>query len=585
MLGAIFAAGAHAEQVAANSPKPNVLFIAIDDINPILGCMGNSIIRTPNMDRLAQRGVLFENAHCQWAVCGPSRASLMTGLMPEQTGVMGFKKMRGMSADGARDNPLGVTNVITIAQHFRANGYNTAAVGKINDPRCVGSVNADGTVNEDGRTVDDPPSWSEPFRHPSGTGSTRAYCPERGKNLTLASECKDLPAGGFTDGKIATVGIDLLRVLAASNRPFFLGVGFKKPHLPFLCPKSYWDLYADTDFQTNAFPFAMRNATAYTFNNVHELRNTYYLDVDTNGNAVALSNDVLCAARQVRLLHGYYACISFVDAQVGRVLDELDALGLASNTIVVLWGDHGFHLGDHNEWGKHTTLEQATHMPLIIRAPGYAQNEKTSAPVGLIDLFPTLCELADLPEPIQPPIAGGTQNRPLEGESLVPILTDPAARVQTGIMNHYGSGTYGYAFRTERYRFTQWVNAAGDVVARELYDYLEDPMETVNLAVYPEYDALIYQFAVAARQEADGCERLRSGPAPALPPDRSVAGLRLSGGTNLYWPSVIGQTYDLTCKTNLFDSVWLTNRNGLSECPVEIPHDEARQYFRIEINP
>jgi arylsulfatase A-like enzyme len=572
-----------------NPPKPNILFIAIDDINPIIGAYGNPLIQTPNMDRLAARGMLFENAHCQWAVCGPSRASLMTGLMPEQTGVMGFVKMRGMSADGLRDNARGVTNLVALPQHFRNNGYATAASGKENDARCVGSINPDGTINEDGGTVDDPPSWSLGFTKPYGVGSTKAYSPDLGKTLVLAAESVDLPATDFSDGKIADEGLAFLRTLAAGSEPFFLGVGFKKPHLPFLAPKASWDLYQDSDFEPHPFQTEMLNVTPYTFNNIHELRGSYYLDLDGNGDALVLTNGILPDAQQRRLLHGYYACISHVDEQVGRLLDELDALGIASNTIVVLWGDHGFHLGDHNEWGKHTNLEQASHMPLIISAPGYPQGLKTQAPVGLIDLYPTLCELAALPQPVQPPVAGGSVDRPLSGHSLVPILGNPAARVQTGIMNHYASGTYGYAYRTERYRYTEWIDSSRVVQAQELYDYQTDPMETVNLAVYPEYDALMYQFSRAAREpsECGGCNRLKSTPAMAEPANKILPALDGSvNGANmdLAWPDAAGATYNILEKTNLLDAAWTTNQADVAGSPASVPADLPQGFYRVEVS-
>jgi arylsulfatase A-like enzyme/lysophospholipase L1-like esterase len=567
-----------------NPPKPNVLFIAIDDINPILGSFGNTLIQTPNMDRLAARGMLFKNAHCQWAVCGPSRASLMTGLMPEQTGVMGFIKMRGMSANGVRDNSRGVTNIVTIPQYFISHGYETAAVGKINDNRCVGSINPDGTINEDGSSVDDPPSWSYGFINTSGVGSTSAIRTTDGQSVKLAAESVDQPASSFTDGVAATLGLARLKVLAAGNKPFFLGVGFKKPHLPFLAPKSSWDLYAHDDFTPHPFQTAMLNVTPYTFNNITELRTSYYLELDGNGKALPLTYGILPDDQQKTLLHGYYACISHVDEQVGRLLDELDALGLTSNTIVVLWGDHGFHLGDHNEWGKHTNLEQATRVPFIISAPGYSGGLKTRAPVGLLDIFPTLCELAGLPEPVQPPNSVDLSNRPLAGRSLVPILGNPDARVQTGIMNHYGSGTYGYAYRTERYRFTEWIDSSNVVQARELYDYETDPMETVNLAVYPEYEALMYQFSVASRSAggAGGSDRLKASSPLPVPANKSLPGLGISGDS-IAWPDAAGSTYNLLSKTNLLDSSWTTNQTGLTGSPVVVTQTGRQEFYRVNL--
>ncbi|MFC1467954.1 sulfatase [Verrucomicrobiota bacterium] len=567
----------------------NVLFIAIDDMNPIVGCYGNALIQTPNMDTLAARGMLFENAHCQWSVCGPSRASLMTGLMPEQGGVMGFVKMRGISADGSRDNASGMTNLVTIPQHFKNNGYETAASGKLNDHRCVGSINPDGTINEDGGTVDDPPSWSYAFSKPSGSvSSSTAVSSVDGKTKKLAAEGVDQPGAVFDDGVIATEGLVMLNELAAGDKPFFLGVGFKKPHLPFLAPKANWDLYQRDDFTPHPFQAAMANVTSYTFNKIKEMRGSYYLETDSNGYALSITDGILPDDQQKLLLHGYYACISHVDDQVGRLLDELDALGLADNTIVVLWGDHGFHLGDHNEWGKHTNLEQATRVPFIISAPGYPQGLKTAAPAGLVDIYPTLCELAGLPIPEQPLSESVSGGHPLAGHSLVPVLADPDARVQTGIMNHYGSGTYGYAYRTERYRYIEWVNSSGSILARELYDYVTDPMETVNLAVYPAYDALMYQFSRSMRSddECGGCDRLKSGAAVSAPADMTLAGLTSEaavGGITLRWPDAAAASYNVTYKTNLLDAAWTPHQSGVGGGSLTVQLDTSHAFYRIEL--
>ena len=563
----------------------NILFIAIDDINPIMGCYGNTLIQTPEMDSLASRGMLFENAHCQGSVCSASRASLMTGLMPEQTGVFFFDKMRGDAVVDSRDNPLGLTNLVTIPQHFINHGYETAAIGKLNDYRCVGSINANGIINEDGASVDDPPSWSYRFANPSGVGPTTAIRTTDAATVKLAAESVNQPAANFTDGRAATEAISVMNTLAAGNKPFFLGVGFKKPHLPFLAPKSSWDLYSPTNFTPQAFRTDMLNATTeYSNLTIQELRNQYYLETNGSGQALPITAGILPDDQQRLLLHGYYACISHIDEQVGRVLDELDTLGLTSNTIVVLWGDHGFHLGDHNKWGKHTHLEQASSMPLIISAPGFPQAVRTTAPVGLIDLYPTLCELAGLPVPEQPLSHAVATGRPLAGMSLVPILTDPDARVQTGIINQWGTSTYGYAYRTERYRFTEWINPSGTILSRELYDYELDPLETINLAVYPEYAALMYQFAKATRttNEAGGCDRLKTTAALPFPSDASLVGLKMSGA-DLSWPEASGMTYRLLSKTNLLQAAWTTKQTGLPGSPAPVAQNEAAEFFRVEV--
>ena len=482
----------------------NVLFIAIDDINPVLGCYGDATAKSPRMDELAASGTLFMNAHCQFAVCGPSRASIMTSLMPEETGVLAFEKMRSNKREQLSD-------LVTLPQHFKNQGYETAATGKINDFRCVGTVKPDGTVQNNGASVDDPPSWSIPYAKTGGIQPTRAIREKTGKKVKLAAESVDKPDEVFTDGRICDKGLELLKRLAKGDKPFFLGVGFKKPHLPFLAPKAYWDLYDRDEFTIHPFQTEMEGVTPYTFNKVHELRGTYYLETDRHGKALALTDDILPEEQQKTLLHGYYACVSFVDTLVGRLLDELEEQGLSDNTIVVLWGDHGFHLGDHNEWGKHTDLEQATRVPLMIRAPGLPVGATTQSPTSLIDLYPTLCELAGLPIPEQPLSTTEPTGRPLVGKSLLPILKDPAASVKGGAITHWGYGVYGYAYRTERYRYIEWINNGGTVLARELYDYETDPMETVNLATSAEYKSLMKELSEAMRgEDGAGCDRLNA---------------------------------------------------------------------------
>lgn len=440
-----------------DSKKPNILFVAVDDLKPMLGCYGDSTAISPNIDRIAGQGTIFLNNHCQYAVCGPSRASLMTSLMPEVTGVIGFKQMRAVIPD-----------VLTLPQHFKNHGYETAATGKINDPRCV----------EGGRKKDDEPSWSIPYcvTNPSG----------KYKPLTNVS-CQG-PAfdeESHEDRRICDKGLDLMREMAKGDKPFFLGVGFKKPHLPFIAPKKYWDLYDRKDLKIHPFQKKSKNAVKYTWHDSMELRG--YVDIPAQGN--------IPTEKQLELIHGYYACISFIDAQVGRLLDELKKLGIADNTIIVLWGDHGWHLGDHGLWGKHTNLEQAARSPMIIASPLYGKkNSQTESPTAFLDILPTLCELAALPVPDQ-----------VQGKSLKPILNDPASEVRKGAITLFRrGGAIGYAYRNKRYRYIEWVGKTG-TVARELYDYDTDPMETVNLAEDKHFKSLVAELASSLRKEAVGC--------------------------------------------------------------------------------
>ena len=453
-LAAVMAAGL---SLAAQARQPNVLFIAIDDCKPVFGCYGDEFAQTPNIDKLAERGTVFLNNHCQWAVCGPSRASLMTSLMPETTGVMGFKQMRAILPD-----------VVTLPQHFRDNGYETAATGKIFDHRCV----------EGGRSADDPLSWSVPYTW----GVDQGYH-AKGK---VSCEASTNNEADHDDFQICDTGIERMNQLAKGGKPFFLGVGFKKPHLPFIAPKAYWDLYNRADVELASFQLKPKGGTPNAWDDSAELRG--YSDIPNEGD--------IPKEKQAELIHGYYACVSFIDTLVGRLMENLDSLGLAGNTIVVIWGDHGFHLGDHGKWAKHTNMEQATRAPLVIIPPTVGKGTKTAQPSGFIDVYPTLCELAglDIPEQVQ-------------GKSLVPMLNNPKASVRNGSISLIRRGGMGYAYRTERYRYIEWVKK-GEVVSRDLYDYETDPLETVNLATDERSKPLMEKLAKQMREEGVGCTML-----------------------------------------------------------------------------
>lgn len=440
--------------------QPNVLFIAIDDCKPVFGCYGDGFAQTPNIDKLAERGTVFLNNHCQWAVCGPSRASLMTSMMPETTGVMGFKQMRAI-----------VPDLVTLPQHFKNSGYETAATGKIFDYRCV----------EGGHKTDDPLSWSIPYQE--GYKGNPYKAP--GKVSNEASTNDESEHG---DRQICDNGIALISQLAQGDKPFFLGVGFKKPHLPFIAPKPYWDLYDRKKVELAGFQLKPKGGTPAAWDDSKELRG--HKDIPDAG--------VIPEDKQAELIHGYYACVSFIDSLVGRLMANLETLGLADNTIVVIWGDHGFHLGDHGKWAKHTNMEQAARSPLIISmgqgAGSMERGAKTSLPTGFIDIYPTLCELAGLDIPKQ-----------VEGKSLVPLLKDSKAKVRNGAMSLMRrDGMMGYAYRTERYRYIEWFKQ-GKVVSRDLYDYETDPLETVNLAVDERSKPLLETLAAQMREEGIGC--------------------------------------------------------------------------------
>jgi iduronate 2-sulfatase len=450
----------------AATTKPNVLFICVDDLKPLLGCYGDKRIQSPNLDRLAARGVLFESAYCNQAVCAPSRNSLMTGSRPTTAGIY------DLGTNFRQANP----DAVTLAQYFMQNGYRAEGLGKIFH---VGHGNRE-----------DPASWSVPHfsaksiayvlpESRANQGLTREealFANQSANSLPrgAAVESAEVPDNAYPDGRIADEAIKRLELAKTKpNQPFFLAVGFLKPHLPFCAPKKYWDLYDRSSFTVPTLRTPPEGAPKYAPTTWGEVRQ--YSDIPDTG---PLNDD------QARMLiHGYHAAVSYVDAQIGRVLDELDRLGLAPNTIIVLWGDHGWHLGDHGMWSKHSNYEQATRIPLLVIAPGVTKpGTRTKALVETVDLYPTLAELAGLPKPKLP--------QTLDGQSLVPVLKRPSRGNKSAVFqvfprNRRGDGEIlGRAVRTERYRLVEWKQpgAAADTADLELYDYQADPRETKNLA-------------------------------------------------------------------------------------------------------
>jgi len=457
---ALFCASCFPAQAAATASRPNVLFICVDDLKPLLGCYGDAMAKTPNIDRLAKRGVLFERAYCNQAVCAPSRNSLMTGLRPQSIGIY----------DLATNFRKAAPDAVTLAQYFKANGYRTEAIGKIFH---VGHGNHE-----------DPASWSVPhfqaktvqYALKENQGLTREGARFDGKNPNdlprgAAAECADVPDETYGDGIIASEAIRRLKAAKEkADTPFFLAVGFLKPHLPFVAPKKYWDLHDPSKLPQPTRHTPPDGAPVFAPTTWGELRQ--YSDIPETG---PVSDE-----QQHHLIHGYYAATSYMDAQLGRVLDALDESGLSKNTLIVMWGDHGWHLGDHGMWCKHTNYEQAAHIPLIVVAPGVAVAEaKSPSLVETVDIYPTLCELAGLPLP-----------KGLDGTSFVPALKSPSAPTKEAVFHVFprspkGLGELlGRAVRTERYRLVEWKRpgAPADTAICELYDYAADPEETKNEA-------------------------------------------------------------------------------------------------------
>lgn len=467
-------------QAVAATERPNVLFIAVDDLRPELGCYGNPIVKTPNLDRLATRSVVFDRAYCQQAVCSPSRTAMLTGLRPDTTKVWDLKThFRAAQPD-----------CVTLPQLFKSNGYHTSALSKI-----YHSGYEDGRSWSEphwypkGRSVDtDPMDWSKRIvtRHDINTEEFANPIAER-SNDSKNQEAKKGPAFEVSpkseeqlpDGATAAEAIRRLKTLKEQGAPFFLAVGFLKPHLPFVAPKKYWDLYDPDSIPMPTIDHLPAGCPEFAGHSNGELHN--YPGVPAEN---PIPKDF---AKKLR--HGYYACISYVDAQIGRVLDALEREGLSENTIVVLWGDHGWQLGDHGLWHKHTNFEVATRAPLLISVPGQkSAGQHCSSPVEFIDVYPTLSELCGL----QPP-----QN--LAGKSLCNFINDPATESNTFAISQYprkdpksGLSVMGYSIRTKRWRATYWKDRASPkIVATELYDEDNDPFETENLADKLEHRELI----------------------------------------------------------------------------------------------
>lgn len=509
-LGLLFISS---ETLFGQTSKPNILFIAVDDLKPIIGAYGNGMIKTPNIDRLAKRGTVFLNNYCQQAICGPTRASIMTGMRPDMTKIWDLKaKIRDVSPD-----------IVTLPQYLITQGYSTQGIGKVFDPRNVDEQN-------------DKSSWSVPYHKTE----KKYYVPELGepaagryqlketkamiekvitealaKGMTKAeanaeanlkvrptSENLNVPDNAYNDGANILQSKDILKKLSKKGQPFFFAVGIAKPHLPFVAPKKYWDLYKTSEMPLAAFQEQSTNPIAPAYHNAGEIRAYTDMPADLAKTKQKDFGYTISTAKQQELIHAYYAAISYTDALVGDLLNTLDSLGLSKNTIVVLWGDHGWHLGDHNLWCKHSNFEEATRAPLIISAPGMVPNS-TKSYTEHVDVFPTLCDLAGVPIPST-----------LQGKSLKPVMQNPSVAVKkyatsqyprSGVDEESGrtgfveANVMGYSIRDEQYRFTIWMKngfrstkkyAQKDEIGIELYDYKADPLETKNVASEKKYSSV-----------------------------------------------------------------------------------------------
>ncbi len=427
----------------------NVLFIMVDDLRPLLGCYGHPEMHTPNIDRLAARGTVFNRAYCQFPICNPSRASILTGLRPETNGVLNNRTF-------FRD---AMPNVVTFPEHFKKHGYHTRAIGKI---------------EHEPTALDNELLWSIP-----------AWLPQRPPTSNLSWQALDVDDDELRDGKTAKRAVEVLEEI--KDLQFLLAVGFRKPHLPFIAPIKYFELY-DTQFSENVPDIIITRWN----------EGRHFVDIPSEGGP-------LSKEKTLELIRAYAATTSYMDTQVGRVLDQLDALELTENTVIVFAGDHGFHLGEHGKFAKRTIFEVALHSPMIVSFPGQSlRGVKTDALVELVDIYPTLCDLCQLPIPSE-----------LEGLSMAPVIEEPTRPWKTAAFSQVDIGL-AYSLRTERYRYTERVNTI------ELYDYHADPEGTMNIADLPENAELVEHLS----------KRLQAGWQAALPANQEQNSIFLPWDVN-----------------------------------------------------
>jgi arylsulfatase A-like enzyme len=444
--------------VAACSPNqkpeittpPNILFIAVDDLRPELNCYGASHIQSPNIDKLASQGVMFTEAYCNVPVCGASRASLLTGARPTRHRFINYFTRVD------KDYP----EAITLPQLLRQNGYYTISNGKIFHDK------------DDTEAA----SWDENWR-PHQANSWRDY--QDPQNIQLdnsdttrgpAYENLDIHDTAYFDGKIAQKAIADLKKLKQQDKPFFLAVGFLKPHLPFNAPRKYWNMYDPASISLPENYYVPENAPEAAIHNFGELR--AYAEVPKEGPV----SDELAH----KLIHGYYACVSYTDAQIGRLMQALEEEGLKENTIVILWGDHGWNLGEHTLWCKHANFRTSLRVPMLLAGPGIPANKKIGKLVEFVDIYPTLAALAGIAPPTDQ----------LDGTSMLALWEDDNPEWKDQVISKYHDGL---SIKTDDYLYTEWSRTDEDVYARMLYNHVKDPKENVNISERPENSELVEQ--------------------------------------------------------------------------------------------
>lgn len=471
----------------AQTSKTNIVFIAVDDLKPLLNCYGSSQMITPNFDRLAKMGVIFTNAHVQQAVCGPSRASVMTGTYPDHN------KVWDLETDFRKSTP----ELISMPEYLIQQGYTTTVTGKkiFHDGSCASGHDGKSWTIPYKLATNFDKKYKKPtvrlFHNDSLNTIASKYYDEAKKNgikekeaiekyvmkkIMVSSEAADVSDESYEDGIYAQEAIKKLKKLSKKSKPFFLAVGFSRPHLPFNAPKKYWDLYDINKIEVEKFQELVPNTPEFIYHSFGELR--AYNDIDNN---FSLKNKIPIE-KQKELIHGYVACVSYVDAQLGKILDAIEANDLSKNTVIVLWGDHGYHLGDHAMWNKHSNFEQATRIPFMFAGPTIAKDKIVNQPVELVDVFPTLFDLSGIEIPAQ--ADGISLKKLLDNDENTTVTKDFAVSQYPRHGNRMG-----YTIRTEKFRYTEWhknsYNATKEyknenIEYTEFYDYSVDPLETKN---------------------------------------------------------------------------------------------------------
>lgn len=439
--------------IAQNQKPKNVLFIGVDDLRPELNCYGESHIVSPNIDKLASQGVAFDNAYCNVPVCGASRASMFSGIRPTH------EKFLDVSSRIDQDAP----GTITIPGWFKKHGYISTSYGK--------TIHGHGDMEQD---------WSkEPF-HDRSRDNPKGYVTKENlalmkkgdpkKKIGNSTEIANVGDYEYSDGKIVLESIKDMDKFVASGKPFFMAVGFRKPHLPFAAPKKYWDLYDRANLPLSLSPKQAKGAPKGAIHTWGELR--AYKDIPRDRNITDLGE-----AKTRELIHGYSACVSYTDAMIGKLIDHLEAIGQRENTIIVLWSDHGWSLGDHELWCKHSTYDVSLRVPMIVSAPQFKKEagKRAKGIVELVDLYPTLCDLADIEKPSH-----------LEGESFVSLVKNPSETLSDDAA--YIRWKNSDAIKTQDYLYTEWYNKKdGKYYSDMLYDHKNDRLETVNISKQPKH--------------------------------------------------------------------------------------------------